>query len=139
MIDIIYTEDPVSTVRYSMVSLLPNLRRMIRLPTDRRLLQSLEQVIMQLEKNEKDRDVLTNLIKRSKEMMIPYIPGTNDEFELNQRRLMEEEELIFKGKLAFHRTKTESKTQMTVRRETVNVDKVRCKYKFCLLKIYEIY
>lgn len=91
-----------------MVSLLPTLRRMIRLPADRRLLQALEQVIVKLEKNEKDRDVLTNLIKRSKEMMSQSVRVGQDDIEANQKRLLEEEDMIAKGKLAFIPRRAES-------------------------------
>ncbi|XP_011141436.2 serine/threonine-protein phosphatase 4 regulatory subunit 4-like isoform X2 [Harpegnathos saltator] len=51
-------EDPVANIRMKVVSLLPQLKSQLWIPTDKKLLTSLESVVRHLNNNEKDRDVL---------------------------------------------------------------------------------
>ncbi|XP_012521533.1 serine/threonine-protein phosphatase 4 regulatory subunit 4 isoform X2 [Monomorium pharaonis] len=51
-------EDPVANIRMKVVSLLPQLKNQLWMPTDKKLLTSLESVVRHLVNNEKDRDVL---------------------------------------------------------------------------------
>lgn len=51
-------EDPVANIRMKVVSLLPQLKSLLWIPTDKKLLTSLESVVRHLVNNEKDRDVL---------------------------------------------------------------------------------
>ena len=61
------TEDPIANVRLKVVTLLPSLKSFIRLPSDKKLLSTLEAKVRNLMNNEKDRDViqaLTNTIHK---------------------------------------------------------------------------
>ncbi|XP_011061447.1 PREDICTED: serine/threonine-protein phosphatase 4 regulatory subunit 4-like isoform X4 [Acromyrmex echinatior] len=51
-------EDPVANIRMKVVTLLPQLKNQLWMPTDKKLLTSLETVVRHLVNNEKDRDVL---------------------------------------------------------------------------------
>ncbi|XP_014477914.1 PREDICTED: serine/threonine-protein phosphatase 4 regulatory subunit 4-like isoform X2 [Dinoponera quadriceps] len=55
---LILAEDPIANIRMKVVSLLPQLKSQLWIPTDKKLLTSLESVIRHLNNNEKDRDVL---------------------------------------------------------------------------------
>lgn len=55
------TEDPIANVRLKVVTLLPTLKSFIRLPSDKKLLSSLEASVRNLMNNEKDRDVISAL------------------------------------------------------------------------------
>lgn len=54
-------EDSVPNIRLKVVSLLPQLKSQLRMPTDKKLLTALETTIRHLRNSEKDRDVLTTL------------------------------------------------------------------------------
>lgn len=54
-----------------------------------------------MEKNEKDRDVLANLIAKTKEMMSPMASLVNEDAESREKRLIDEEENVVKGKITF--------------------------------------
>ena len=54
-------EDPVANIRMKVVSLMPQLKNQLWMPTDKKLLTSLETVVRHLINNEKDRDVLFTL------------------------------------------------------------------------------
>lgn len=61
------TEDRIANVRLKVVTLLPSLKSLIRLPSDKELLSSLEANVRKLMNNETDRDVvyaLTNVIHK---------------------------------------------------------------------------
>ncbi|KAL0122347.1 hypothetical protein PUN28_007226 [Cardiocondyla obscurior] len=61
-------EDPVANIRLKVVSLLPQLKNLLWMPTDKKLLASLESIVRHLENNEKDRDVLF-ILKSVKEKL----------------------------------------------------------------------
>ncbi|XP_011335620.1 serine/threonine-protein phosphatase 4 regulatory subunit 4 isoform X2 [Ooceraea biroi] len=68
-------EDPVANVRLKVVSLLPQLKSQLWIPTDKKLLTSLESVIRHLVNNEKDRDVLfvlNNVMQKLEEIDVKY-------------------------------------------------------------------
>lgn len=61
------TEDPVANIRMKVVSMLPQLKAMLRMPNDKKLLAMLEGNVRTLMSLEKDRDVvytLTNVIHK---------------------------------------------------------------------------
>ncbi|XP_023287922.1 serine/threonine-protein phosphatase 4 regulatory subunit 4 isoform X2 [Orussus abietinus] len=55
------TEDPVANVRLKVATLLPTLKSILQLPTDKKLLATLEASVRNLMNNEKDRDVIAAL------------------------------------------------------------------------------
>ncbi|GLV42806.1 hypothetical protein CBL_03546 [Carabus blaptoides fortunei] len=112
--------DPVATIRYSMVSLTPKLRKMLKLPQDKKLQTILDHAVYYLEKNETDSDVLANLLARSKEMLMSSKQQpTQDEIK-RENRLIEEEANVAGGKVVFsppihqHKSRT-SKTPANLR------------------------
>ncbi|XP_076233067.1 serine/threonine-protein phosphatase 4 regulatory subunit 4 isoform X2 [Calliopsis andreniformis] len=54
-------EDPVANIRLKVVSLLPQLKSQLQIPTDKKLLAALETTIGHLLNSEKDKDVLAEL------------------------------------------------------------------------------
>jgi len=68
-------EDPIANIRLKVVSLLPRLKSQLRVPTDKKLLTSLESVVRHLANNERDRDVLfvlSDVIVKLKEVDVIY-------------------------------------------------------------------
>lgn len=68
-------EDPVANIRMKVISLLPQLKSMLRMPTDKKLLTLLESTITHLINSEKDRDVLAELssvIKKLDDISLKY-------------------------------------------------------------------
>ncbi|XP_018045216.1 PREDICTED: serine/threonine-protein phosphatase 4 regulatory subunit 4-like isoform X2 [Atta colombica] len=68
-------EDPVANIRMKVVSLMPQLKNQLWMPTDKKLLTSLETVVRHLVNNEKDRDVLFTLksvTQKLNEMDVKY-------------------------------------------------------------------
>jgi len=68
-------EDPVANIRMKVVSLLPQLKNQLWMPTDKKLLTSLESVVRHLVNNEKDRDVLfilKSVTQKLDEMDVKY-------------------------------------------------------------------
>lgn len=68
-------EDPIANIRMKVVSLLPQLKSQLWIPTDKKLLTSLESVVRHLVTNEKDRDVLfilKNVKQKLEEMDVKY-------------------------------------------------------------------
>ncbi|XP_017885898.1 serine/threonine-protein phosphatase 4 regulatory subunit 4-like isoform X3 [Ceratina calcarata] len=61
-------EDPVANIRLKVVSLLPQLKRQVRMPADKKLLNALESTVTHLVNSEKDRDVFALLCKTISEM-----------------------------------------------------------------------
>ncbi|XP_015126876.1 serine/threonine-protein phosphatase 4 regulatory subunit 4 isoform X1 [Diachasma alloeum] len=60
-------EDPIANIRLKVVGLLPSLKALLRLPSDKKLLSRFEACVRGLMNNEKDRDVigaLTGVIRR---------------------------------------------------------------------------
>lgn len=51
-------EDPIANIRMKVVSLLPQLKSQLWIPTDKKLLTLLESIVRHLVNNEKDKDVL---------------------------------------------------------------------------------
>lgn len=69
------TEDPIANIRMKVVSLLPQLKNQLWMPTDKKLLTSLESVVRHLVNNEKDRDVLfilKSVTQKLDEMDVKY-------------------------------------------------------------------
>lgn len=76
-------EDPVANIRMKVVSLLPQLKSQLWIPTDKKLLTSLESVVRHLNNNEKDRDVLfilKNVMQNLEEMDVKYEGQTVSSF-----------------------------------------------------------
>lgn len=68
-------EDSVANIRIKVVSLLPQLKNQLWMPTDKKLLTLLESVIRHLVNNEKDRDVLfilKSVTQKLDEMDVKY-------------------------------------------------------------------
>lgn len=68
-------EDPVANIRMKVISLLPQLKSMLRMPADKKLLTLLESTITHLINSEKDRDVLAELssvIKNLDDISLKY-------------------------------------------------------------------
>ncbi|XP_048270617.1 serine/threonine-protein phosphatase 4 regulatory subunit 4 isoform X2 [Bombus terrestris] len=68
-------EDPVANIRMKVISLLPQLKSMLRMPADKKLLTLLESTITHLINSEKDRDVLAELssvIKKLDDISLKY-------------------------------------------------------------------
>ncbi|XP_024884755.1 serine/threonine-protein phosphatase 4 regulatory subunit 4-like isoform X3 [Temnothorax curvispinosus] len=68
-------EDPIANIRMKVVSLLPQLKNQLWMPTDKKLLTSLESVVRHLINNEKDRDVLfilKSVTQKLDEMDVKY-------------------------------------------------------------------
>ncbi|XP_018346143.1 PREDICTED: serine/threonine-protein phosphatase 4 regulatory subunit 4-like isoform X4 [Trachymyrmex septentrionalis] len=68
-------EDPIANIRVKVVSLLPQLKNQLWMPTDKKLLTSLEMVVRHLVNNEKDRDVLfilKSVTQKLDEMDVKY-------------------------------------------------------------------
>ncbi|XP_060811775.1 serine/threonine-protein phosphatase 4 regulatory subunit 4-like isoform X2 [Bombus pascuorum] len=68
-------EDSVANIRMKVISLLPQLKSMLRMPADKKLLTLLESTITHLINSEKDRDVLAELssvIKKLDDISLKY-------------------------------------------------------------------
>lgn len=68
-------EDPIANIRMKVVSLLPQLKNQLWMPTDKKLLTSLESIVRHLINNEKDRDVLfilKSVTQKLDEMDVKY-------------------------------------------------------------------
>lgn len=68
-------EDPVANIRMKVVSLLPQLKNLLCIPTDKKLLAALESTIGHLLNSERDRDVcavLTNVMQRLDQIELKY-------------------------------------------------------------------
>lgn len=68
-------EDSVANIRMKVVSLLPQLKSQLWIPTDKKLLTSLESILRHLVNNEKDRDVLfilKSVTQKLDEMDVKY-------------------------------------------------------------------
>ncbi|XP_023021744.2 serine/threonine-protein phosphatase 4 regulatory subunit 4 isoform X2 [Leptinotarsa decemlineata] len=93
-------DDPVSTVRLCVVNLCPMLKQMLVLPIDRNLQLKLENFMSKIEMMEKDKDVLSSLKTKLKEMRTPQI--NKQETLMEEKRKVEEEDKILQGKLSLH-------------------------------------
>ncbi|KAK9293419.1 hypothetical protein QLX08_011632 [Tetragonisca angustula] len=68
-------EDSVANIRMKVVSLMPQLKSLLRLPADKKLLTVLEATLTHLINSEKDRDVvaeLTSVIKKLDDITVKY-------------------------------------------------------------------
>lgn len=79
-------EDPVANIRLKVVSLLPQLRSLLRIPADKKLLTVLESTIAHLINSEKDRDVLamlTSVVKKLDDITLKYDGRTVSSIKYN--------------------------------------------------------
>ncbi|KAJ8938537.1 hypothetical protein NQ318_016907 [Aromia moschata] len=90
------TEDPVSTVRLSVVNLGPILKNMLILPLDRTLQTKLENSFSKMEAMETDKEIISTLRRKLKEMRTPQL--NRQGFLMEEKRKVEEEERIQQGK-----------------------------------------
>ncbi|XP_024945736.1 serine/threonine-protein phosphatase 4 regulatory subunit 4 isoform X2 [Cephus cinctus] len=94
------TEDPVPNVRLKVVQQLPVLKSLLRLPSDKKLLNTLEGNVRSLMNNEKDRDVvamLTNVIHKLDGIDVKHEGQTVTKFtkqENEDSRKLEEEKKL---------------------------------------------
>ncbi|XP_057661531.1 serine/threonine-protein phosphatase 4 regulatory subunit 4-like isoform X2 [Diorhabda carinulata] len=89
-------DDPVSTIRLCVVKICPTLKQMLVMPIDRNLQMKLENFVSKIEMLEKDKDVISTLKQKLKEMRSPQI--NKQECLLEEKRKIEEEEKIMLGK-----------------------------------------
>ncbi|XP_021373715.1 serine/threonine-protein phosphatase 4 regulatory subunit 4-like isoform X1 [Mizuhopecten yessoensis] len=82
-------KDPVPNIRLRLCSLLPPLKRLIKLPTDRNLLQQLDLCVRKLLVAEKDRDV-QNAIK----VAVEELDKIHVQMESLSRRMLFEQDLV---------------------------------------------
>ncbi|XP_070577703.1 serine/threonine-protein phosphatase 4 regulatory subunit 4-like isoform X15 [Ptychodera flava] len=93
-------QDPVANVRLKFCHLLPALKKQIKLPTDRPLLQQLELMVRRLMAHEKDRDVAERIrhsVLELDKIQIGMDSGTNRFYmddDLADQRKEEEERLL---------------------------------------------
>nr|XP_012225354.1 PREDICTED: serine/threonine-protein phosphatase 4 regulatory subunit 4-like isoform X2 [Linepithema humile] len=91
-------EDPVANIRMKVVSLLPQLKSQLWIPTDKKLLTSLESVVRHLVNNEKDRDVLfilKNVMQKLEEIDVKYEGQTlTTKQDMEDARKLEEEKKL---------------------------------------------
>ncbi|KAK1134181.1 hypothetical protein K0M31_011962 [Melipona bicolor] len=86
-------EDSVANIRMKVVSLMPQLKSLLRIPADKKLLTLLEATLSHLINSEKDRDVvaeLTSVIKKLDDITLKYESRTGIE---DIRKLEEEKKL----------------------------------------------
>ena len=68
-------EDNIANIRMKVVNLMPQLKSLLRIPADKKLLTILESTVTHLINSEKDRDVLNSLtivIKKLDETILKY-------------------------------------------------------------------
>ncbi|XP_025990555.2 serine/threonine-protein phosphatase 4 regulatory subunit 4 isoform X2 [Solenopsis invicta] len=95
-------EDPVANIRMKVVSLLPQLKNQLWIPTDKKLLTSLESVVRHLVNNEKDRDVLfilKSVTQKLDEMDVKY-EGQNLTTKLTKQDVEDAKKLEEEKKLS---------------------------------------
>ncbi|XP_025075295.1 uncharacterized protein LOC105431820 isoform X1 [Pogonomyrmex barbatus] len=96
------TEDSVANIRMKVVSLLPQLKSLLWVPADKKLLTSLESVVRHLVNNEKDRDVLfilKNVTQKLDEIDVKY-EGQNLTTKLNRQDMEDAKKLEEEKKLS---------------------------------------
>ncbi|XP_006560925.2 serine/threonine-protein phosphatase 4 regulatory subunit 4 isoform X3 [Apis mellifera] len=94
-------EDNIANIRMKVVNLMPQLKSLLRIPADKKLLTILESTVTHLINSEKDRDVLNSLtivIKKLDETILKYesrMPtGVLSKQEIEDNRKFEEEKKI---------------------------------------------
>ncbi|XP_076627286.1 uncharacterized protein LOC143344777 isoform X3 [Colletes latitarsis] len=94
-------EDPVANIRIKVVSLLPQLKSLLWIPTDKKLLTALETTIGHLMNSEKDRDViavLATVVRKLNEMKLKYDGQTpaskHTKQDIEDTRKLEEEKRL---------------------------------------------
>ncbi|XP_043253862.1 serine/threonine-protein phosphatase 4 regulatory subunit 4-like isoform X4 [Colletes gigas] len=94
-------EDPVANIRIKVVSLLPQLKGLLWIPTDKKLLTALETTIGHLMNSEKDRDViavLATVVRKLNEMKLKYDGQTpaskHTKQDIEDTRKLEEEKRL---------------------------------------------
>ncbi|XP_065845181.1 serine/threonine-protein phosphatase 4 regulatory subunit 4-like isoform X2 [Oscarella lobularis] len=86
---LVLAKDPVANVRLKLCHVLPKLKRLLKLPTDRLLLQQLETVIRHLLASEKDKDVAMGIREA-----IVELDGIEIPMETINRKSFFEEDVI---------------------------------------------
>ncbi|XP_011689636.1 PREDICTED: serine/threonine-protein phosphatase 4 regulatory subunit 4-like isoform X5 [Wasmannia auropunctata] len=95
-------EDSIANIRLKVVSLLPQLKNQLWMPTDKKLLTSLESVVRHLVNNEKDRDVLfilKSVTQKLDEMEVKY-EGQSLTIKLTRQDVEDAKKLEEEKKLA---------------------------------------
>ncbi|XP_006616328.1 serine/threonine-protein phosphatase 4 regulatory subunit 4-like isoform X3 [Apis dorsata] len=94
-------EDNIANIRMKVVNLMPQLKSLLRIPADKKLLTILETTVTHLINSEKDRDVLNSLtivIKKLDETILKYETrtpsGVLSKQEIEDNRKFEEEKKI---------------------------------------------
>ncbi|XP_053987768.1 serine/threonine-protein phosphatase 4 regulatory subunit 4-like isoform X3 [Hylaeus volcanicus] len=94
-------EDPVANIRIKVVSLLPQLKSQLWMPTDKKLLTALETTIGHLMNSEKDRDViavLASVVRKLNEIKLKYDGQTpankHTKQDIEDARKLEEEKRL---------------------------------------------
>ncbi|XP_043787886.1 serine/threonine-protein phosphatase 4 regulatory subunit 4-like isoform X3 [Apis laboriosa] len=94
-------EDNIANIRMKVVNLMPQLKSLLRIPADKKLLTILETTVTHLINSEKDRDVLNSLtivIKKLDETVLKYETrtpsGVLSKQEIEDNRKFEEEKKI---------------------------------------------
>lgn len=87
----------MSTIRLSVVNMSPQLKRMCLSAVDRNYQMKLENSLAKVEVSEKDRDVISALKAKLKEMRTPQVG--KPETLVEEKRRIEEEDRILQGKL----------------------------------------
>ncbi|XP_018567757.1 serine/threonine-protein phosphatase 4 regulatory subunit 4 isoform X2 [Anoplophora glabripennis] len=90
-------EDPVSTIRLSVVNISPMLKRMCLSAVDRNYQVKLESALAKIEVVESDKDVIMCVKAKLKEMRVPQI--SKPDVLMEEKRRTEEEDRIMQGKL----------------------------------------
>lgn len=94
------SQDPVPNLRLKLCSLLPKLKSLLYLPSDRSLLHHLEDTVKELLLHEQDRDVLSALqtaideLDRT-EMGVDGVPSMDADLDRENERKLREERLIY--------------------------------------------
>ncbi|KZC09718.1 Serine/threonine-protein phosphatase 4 regulatory subunit 4, partial [Dufourea novaeangliae] len=94
-------EDPVANIRIKVVSLLPQLKSQLWMPTDKKLLSAMETTVGHLMNSEKDRDVITMLtivMRKLNETELRYDGQTSTakqtKHDMEDTRKLEEEKRL---------------------------------------------
>ncbi|XP_014606274.1 PREDICTED: serine/threonine-protein phosphatase 4 regulatory subunit 4-like [Polistes canadensis] len=125
-------EDPVANIRLKVVSLLPILKSQLWLPTDKKLLTTLEATVRHLLNSEKDRDVvdmLTNTVQKLEQTEVRYErqsgTGKMTKQDLEDARKFDEEKRLLHagtGKSSVSVGTTSKKTISAPARGRLNIE-----------------
>ncbi|XP_031840992.1 uncharacterized protein LOC116430665 isoform X2 [Nomia melanderi] len=94
-------EDPVANIRIKVVSLLPQLKSQLWIPTDKKLLSAMETTVGHLMNSEKDRDViaiLTTVVRKLNDIELKYESQTttakHSKQDIEDAKKLEEEKRL---------------------------------------------